>query len=200
MSHLRFATSSPDEQRAELIAIIRTEDWLMDALRKAKALDVEDDWIVAGAIYNTVWNRLSGRPSLQGVKDIDFFYFDPSDLSYEAEDRVIRKGEAVFADSPVRVEIRNQARVHLWFGRHFGFEIDPIRNCRDSISRFASIGYCVGVRLDAADKVEIFAPYGLADLFSFRIRPNRFCDNRQTHDKKAARAISLWPELSVEAW
>jgi len=200
MSHLRFATSSPEEQHAELIAIVRSEEWLMDTLRKTKALGVEDDWIVAGAIYNTVWNRLTGRPSLQGVKDIDLFYFDPSDLSYEAEDRVIRSGETIFANSPVPVEIRNQARVHLWFGKHFGFEIAPIKDCRDSIGRFASVAYCVGVRLDAKGKVEVFAPYGLTDLFSFRIRPNRFCDNRQTHDNKAARALSLWPELSVEPW
>ena len=200
MRHLRFATSSPEQQRAELIAIVRSETWLMDALGKAKALDIEDDWIVAGAIYNTVWNRLTDRPSRQGIKDIDLFYFDPLDLSYEAEDRIIRRGEAIFADSPVPVEIRNQARVHLWFGQHFGIEIAPIRDCRDSIRRFASVGYCVGVRLDGDGNVEVFAPHGLADLFSFRIRPNRFCDNRQTHDKKASRAKLLWPELVVEPW
>ena len=200
MTHLRFATSSPERQRAELVAVIRSEAWLMEALGKAKALDVRDDWIVAGAIYNTVWNRLTDRPPLQGIKDIDLFYFDPSDLSYDAEDRIIRKGDTIFAGSPVPVEIRNQARVHLWFGKHFGFEIAPIGNCRDSIRRFASVAYCVGVRLDDAGELDVFAPYGLMDLFSFRIRPNRFCDNRQTHDKKAARAMSHWPELSVEPW
>ena len=172
----------------------------MDALCKAKALEVKDDWIVAGAIYNTVWNRLTGRPSLRGVKDIDLFYFDPSDLSYEAEDHIIRRGDTVFADSAVPVEIRNQARVHLWFGRHFGFDIEPIRGCRDSISRFASVAYCIGLRLGDGDNIEVFAPYGLTDLFSFRIQPNRFCDNRLTHEKKAARAKSLWPELTVEPW
>jgi uncharacterized protein len=200
MSHLRFASCSPEEQLAELVAIIGSEDWLMDALRKAKSLGVADDWIVAGAIYNTVWNRLTGRPSLRGIRDIDLFYFDPSDLSYEAEDCFIRRGDAVFAGSAVPVEIRNQARVHLWFGRHFGFEIEPIKGCRDSISRFASVAYCVGVRLDEGGGPEVFAPYGLTDLFSFRIRPNRFCDNRLTHEAKAARAMSLWPELAVEPW
>ena len=200
MSHLRFATSSPEQQEAELTAIVRSERWLMDALCKARALDVEDVWIVAGAVYNTVWNRLTGRPSLRGVKDIDLFYFDPSDLSYEAEDRIIRRGDILFADSAVPVEIRNQARVHLWFGRHFGFEIEPIRDCRDSIRRFASVAYCIGLQLGDGDNIEVFAPYGLTDLFSFRIRPNRFCDNRLTHEKKAARAKSLWPELSVEPW
>lgn len=200
MSHLRFATASPAEQLTHLVAVIRSEDWLMDALRGMKTLELNDDWIVAGAVYNAVWNRLTGRPSRQGVTDLDVFYFDRSDLSYEAEDRIIRQGAEAFAGGPVPVEIRNQARVHLWFGQHFGFEIAPIRDCRDSISRFASICYCVGVRLDDRDEIEVFAPYGLADLFSFRIRPNRFCDNRRTHDAKAARAKSLWPELSVDPW
>lgn len=200
MSHLRFASSAPAEQLAALTAIIGSEDWLMDALRKAKDLGVEDDWVVAGAIYNTVWNRLTGRLSLEGIKDIDLFYFDSSDLSYEAEDRIIRKGETIFAGNPVPVEIRNQARVHLWFGRHFGFEIAPIESCRDSIRRFASVAYCIGVRLGENGELDVFAPHGLTDLFSFRIRPNRFCDNRLTHEKKAARAIAHWPELSVEQW
>ena len=163
-------------------------------------LVLPDAWLVAGSVYQSYWNALTGRPPTEGIKDYDLFYFDPTDLSYEAEDRIIRKGEAVFADSPVPVEIRNQARVHLWFGRHFGFEIAPIGSCRDSIGRFASVAYCVGLRLDAQDTFEVFAPHGLSDLFSFRIRPNRFCDNRRTHDAKAARALSLWPELSVEPW
>lgn len=200
MNHLRFAQAPFSEQRAELMEIVRSEDWLMDALRAMRELALDDDWIVAGAIYNTVWNRLTGRPSRHGIKDIDLFYFDGSDLSYEAEDRVIREGAMHFAGNPIPVEIRNQARVHLWFARHFGFDIQPIRDCRDSIGRFASVCYSVGARLDDRGDVEIFAPHGLGDLFSFRVRPNRFCDNRATHEKKAERATSLWPELSVEPW
>lgn len=199
MSHLRFATASTEDQLAALIDIIRPEDWLMRVLATMKAMGLDDDWIVAGAIYNTVWNRLTGRPARHGIRDLDVFYFD-EDTSYEAEDRVIRRGAALFADSAIPVEIRNQARVHLWFGRHFGFEIEPIRDCRDSIGRFASVCYCVGARLDRNDEIDVFAPHGLGDLFSFRIRPNRLCDNRATHDKKAARAASLWPELNIEPW
>lgn len=172
----------------------------MRALERLKSMALDDDWIVAGAVYNTVWNRLTGRPPGFGVKDIDLFYFDAGDLSYEAEDRVIQRGSGAFADIPIPVEIRNQARVHLWFGRHFGFEIPPIRDCRDSIGRFASVSYCVGIRLDDDDGIEVFAPHGLDDLFAMQIRPNRFCDNRATHDKKAARAKALWPELTVSEW
>jgi uncharacterized protein len=59
---------------------------------------------------------MTGRPLDYGIKDYDLGYFDDSDLSYEAEDAVIRRVKAAF-DEPLRstVEVRNQARVHLWF-------------------------------------------------------------------------------------
>src|SRR4029077_3000737 len=43
-------------------------------------------------------------------------YFDASDLSYEPEDAVICRVKAAL-DEPLRsmIEVRNQARVHLWF-------------------------------------------------------------------------------------
>jgi uncharacterized protein len=80
------------------------------------------DWLVfSGAVYQPVLNHLAGRPLDYGIEDYDLAYFDASDLSYEAEDAVIRRVKAVF-DEPLRsvVELRNQARVHLWFEAKFG--------------------------------------------------------------------------------
>jgi hypothetical protein len=44
------------------------------------------------------------------------------------------------------------------------------------------------------------APFGLDDIFSFRITPNRVMDNQQTHETKGARARENWPEISVVPW
>lgn len=180
--------------------MIRSQDWLMAALEGVSGMDWPDAWIVAGAIYNMAWNCLTGRPGASAVKDIDIFYFDAADLSYEAEDRMIRRAAERFGHLPVPVELRNQARVHLWFARHFGFKIEPIRDSRDAISRFSSVAYAIGVRLNDEGELEIFAPFGLEDLFAFRIRPNRYYDNRDTHAAKAARAKAVWPELTVDPW
>jgi uncharacterized protein len=200
MTHLRFAGAAPEEQAAALKDIILSEDWLVEALHRLDGMHLPDSWIVAGALYNMVWNRLTNRPSRRGIKDVDIFYFDDNDLTFEAEDRVIRRAADVFSDMAVPAEVRNQARVHLWFGQHFGFNIEPIADCRDAVSRFSSVAYCVGARLDRAGALQITAPCGLDDLFSFRIRPNRYYDNRETHERKAERAVSLWPELTVEPW
>ncbi|MCQ2005655.1 nucleotidyltransferase family protein [Rhizobium sp. NRK18] len=200
MTHLRFAGAAPEEQTAALKDIILSEDWLVEALHRLDGMRLPDSWIVAGALYNMVWNRLTDRPSRHGIKDVDIFYFDDDDLTFEAEDYVIRRAAGVFSDMAVPAEVRNQARVHLWFGQHFGFDIEPIADCRDAVSRFSSVAYCVGARLDTAGDLQITAPYGLDDLFSFRIRPNRYYDNRETHERKAERAVSLWPEVTVEPW
>lgn len=200
MTHLRFAGAAPEEQAAALKDIILSEDWLVEAMLRLDGMRLPDSWIVAGALYNMVWNRLTDRPSRRGIKDVDIFYFDVEDLTYEAEDRIIRRAADVFSDLAVPAEVRNQARVHLWFGQHFGFDIEPIVGCRDAVSRFSSVAYCVGARLDETGDLQIMAPFDLDDLFSFRIRPNRYYDNRETHERKAERAVSLWPELTVEPW
>ena len=155
---------------------------------------------LGGAIYNLVWNVLTRRPPQQGVKDIDVAYFDASDLSYAAEDRVIGHLAGLLAGVPVPVEVRNQARVHLWFPEKFGQPFPPLRSAPEMLTRYASKTHSVGVRLERDDSLTVHAPFGLDDIFSFRIVPNPALDNRATHDRKAARAKSVWPELNVIAW
>ena len=75
-----------------------------------------DAWIVSGCLAQTVWNVRTGRAVDYGIADYDVFYFD-SDMSWQAEDAVIRRLQDAFADSGVTVEARNQARVHLWYPR-----------------------------------------------------------------------------------
>ncbi len=60
--HLRLAGASADRQRAALKTILRADPLIWRALREARALDLPDWRIVAGALYNTVWNSLTGRP------------------------------------------------------------------------------------------------------------------------------------------
>lgn len=200
MDHLRYANVSPDAQLGALETIIRGEPLVRRVLEIARDFDLPDWLIVSGAIYNSVWNHLTGRPSGHGIKDIDLFYFDDADISYEAEDRVIQRGEAVFANLPVPVEIRNQARVHLWYGQKFGRDCPVYENSKQPIARFASKTHAVGIRLMPDDTLFIEAPFGLDDLFSFHITPNRTMVNKETHEEKGLRAKKNWPEVTVIDW
>jgi uncharacterized protein len=200
MDHLRFSGLDFEKQRAILIDILKADTLTRSALQHARDFDLTDWMIVSGAIYNTVWNSLTGKPSGYGIKDVDLFYFDASDLSWEAEDVIIKAGEKHFAELPVAVEIRNQARVHLWYPERFGRQCPAYRSSAHSLGYFASKTHAVGVRLAGAGAFEVTAPFGLDDIFSFRIVPNRVIDNQATHEEKAVRAKQRWPEISVVPW
>ena len=199
-AHLRFAGQSAVEQAAALEVIVRESELLMGVLTSARQLDLPDWLLVAGAIYNSVWNALTGRPALHGIKDADLFYFDPSDLGYGAEDRVIQAAAAQFAGLAVPVEVRNQARVHLWFPQHFGIDYPPLASSAEGVDRFTTRAHAVGLRLEPDDRLTIHAPFGLDDLFGFRLTPNRRLENGPTHRAKAAKALQNWPELRFEDW
>lgn len=198
--HLRYAGLPFETQRAAFFEIIGSDPLVHAALSKATDAALPDWLLVSGVLYNTVWNRLTGKPSGYGIKDVDLFYFDDTDLSYQAEDREIVRSQPHFADLQRPVEIRNQARVHLWYRERYGQSCPAYRSAQDSLRYFASKTHAVGVRAAAGGRLELIAPFGLDDLFSFRMTPNHALDNRRTHTEKAERAKSLWPEVSVVAW
>lgn len=198
--HLRYSGRTDAEQRAALTAIIRNTPFLMEVLAGLRAARLPEGLLVSGAIYNSVWNALTGRPPQNGIADIDLIYFDESDLSYEGEDKVIRAMDARFAHLPLPVQVRNQARVHLWFEKRFGQAVPPLRSAAESLGRYASTTHAVAVRLEDDDTLTLLAPFGLEPLFAFRVEPNPVLDNRAAHDAKGVRAKRIWPELTVLPW
>jgi hypothetical protein len=180
-----------------LEGILRRSEPLMQVLRTLSDLNPPDWLVFSGAIYQRVFNDLTGRPLDYGIRDYDVGYFDASDISYEAEDVVIQRVARAF-EPPLRemVEVRNQARVHLWFEGHFGEPYAPLGSCAEALTRFVSPVFAVAVRLDALDAMTIHAPFGLDDLFAMRMRynPNRRSPN---FGKIAERAKARWPELEV---
>lgn len=198
--HLRYAGASLEIQMQAVRDIVRDNRVLMDVLAVLRDERLPQALVGGGAIYQTVWNHLTGRLPWYAVKDIDVIYFDDGDLSYEAEDRIIKGFGALLTDTPVPIEIRNQARLHLWFGRKFGYEVPPLKSSVEALTRYASRTHAVAVRLDGDDGLHIEAPFGLDDLFAFRVTPNTSGKSRQAHIEKAKRARSVWPELTVEPW
>ena len=186
------------EFRERLTEILRATPLLMRVLEVARHLCLPDRLVFSGAVYQPVLNHLTRRPLDYGIKDYDLGYFDASDLSYDAEDAVIRRVKAAF-DEPLRsmVEVRNQARVHLWFPAKFGEAYGPLSRTAEALERFVSATFSVGVRLEPDDRLHIEAPFGLADLFALRLRPN---PRRKTvgFARTSADVQRRWPELVID--
>jgi uncharacterized protein len=178
-------------------AIWRATPSLMTVLKTARSLALPDWLVFSGALYQPVINHLTGRAPDYGIKDYDLAYYDPSDLSYAAEDLVIQQVARAF-QPPLRemVEVRNQARVHFWFEAKFGEAYAPLTSSVEALSRFTSTTFALGVRLQADDSMSLFAPFGLEDLFALRLRPNPL---RVTagFDRTAQSARDRWPELAI---
>ena len=133
-------------------------------------------------------------------RDADLFYFD-ADTSWEAEDAVIRAGAGLFADLPVPVEIRNEARVHLWYADRFGAAAPaPFRSAAEPIEGFAAL-CCYGLTVDRHGRPRVLAPHGYGDLFGLVVRPNPLSPApRHVYEAKATRWKEQWPELTVLPW
>jgi len=168
-------------------------------LERLAGLDLPDAHLAAGCLFQTVWNVLDGQDPERGIGDYDVIYFDDTDLSWEAEDVVIRRAAAVFDDLGVEVEVRNQARVHLWYEDHFGVPAPPITSCANAIDRYASHACRYGIH-PGPEGWEVYAPVGFDDLFGFVLRPNPVVAPRHVYETKAARWKALWPRLQVLPW
>lgn len=194
----RLSGADFDAQRAFLIDAVLAEPGASAVLSRAAAMGMPDWALMAGAIYKPVWNALTGRDPAFGINDYDLAYCDPDDLSWDGEDVWIRRGEAVFTGFPREVEIRNQARVPIWFSKKFGVERAPIRTTEEAVSQFASKSHAIALRLDADGQPELIAPYGLDELFSGTIRPLPGIADPAGWNRKCAENRANWPEIVFE--
>ncbi|MFI9388374.1 nucleotidyltransferase family protein [Kutzneria sp. NPDC052558] len=189
-----------DEQLEALRSTLSRNETLTEVLARAARLDLPGWYLTAGCVFQTVWNVVTGRPPAEGIKDYDLFYFDDTDLSPEAELKVIQAGETALHDLPVVVDIRNEARVHLWYEDDFGVPCPPYTSTEAAIDSFAATTCCVGIRLEADGRWRVYAPHGLADVFNLVVRPNPVLAPGSVYEAKTRRWRERWPELTVLPW
>jgi hypothetical protein len=111
------------EVQVELLPHIKRQSKVSNGiLEKSAELGFANYCIGAGCVAQTVWNFLDGNDPIHGIDDVDWVYFD-ADLSYEAEDSAIKAVRERLDGFGVKLDIKNQARVHLWYKAHFGCDI-----------------------------------------------------------------------------
>jgi uncharacterized protein len=159
-------------------------------------LELQDCWLVAGCLFQTIWNLQVGRPSTEDIRDYDVFYFDDTDLSYEAEDRVIKRVTAAFADLDGTIEVKNQARVHLWYRQRFGQDYPRLTSSRDGIDRFLVGCTCVGIGCSGDAPGEVYAPNGFDDLYAGVLMANGAVSESR-FEEKALSYKARWPFLEL---
>jgi hypothetical protein len=161
-------------------------------LERWNALALPDGWLVAGCLFQTVWNLQDGRAPEADIKDYDLFYFDAEDMSEAGEQRVQAHVDQVVGDLGITIEASNQARVHLWYASYFGQPYDSLGSARDGIDRFLVPATCVGVRPG-----ELYAPNGLGLLYDGVLTMNPLIPHADLFECKVASYRARWPWLRV---
>jgi hypothetical protein len=154
---------------------------VMTALRAARDADPPDWLICAGAIRDAVWDLLHDREPAP-PKDVDVAYFAAGgELTDEAVESELRVRAA-----DVPWEARNQADVHLWYPRRFGFAVPPLTSSAGAIATFPETASCVGVRLLPDDELLVVAPHGLEDLLGCVCRHNPARVSAEFYERRVA--------------
>lgn len=178
----------------ERVLAIAKENPINDSLlRLLPKLDIPQCMLTAGCLFQTLWNLRSGKPADWGIKDYDIAYFD-EDLSWEAEDQVIRRTRSACSHLDINVEIRNQARVHLWYESKFGVAYPALRAVTDGIDRYLIKSTCLGVDIYTG---KLYSTHGLEDLQNNLLSLNHLNPQPELFKAKAASYLQRWPWLTV---
>lgn len=179
---------------AEFVMTIEGMPQILEEITK-----LPNAWVGAGIIFQNVWNVIHGYELNTYVKDIDVLYWDDNDLTWASENNHIRLFTEIFPKTNIPFDIKNIARVHLWYEQRFAIPKVQYHSIEESIATWPVIGACLAMRMDK-DQLEFIAPYGFQDMFSLRVRPNKALVNQTIYENKATRWKEQWPKLSIEKW
>ena len=187
-------------QISELKDIITQNPAIKTVLDRTPDVHLPNWYLGAGCLAQTVWNYYSNRDLQDSISDLDLVYFDDSDLSFKAEDQIIRLIRDLFSDLEIHVDVKNQARVHLWYEKHFGYPIKPYQSVEDAINTWPTTATSTGVKMNGNGQFMVYAPFGLDDLLNMVVRANKAQITEAIYLKKVERWKACWPDLEIVPW
>lgn len=187
------------EQVAALERLVQANRIASAILAWAQRFGLPSWYLGAGAITQTVWNDLHGFDPTYGIKDYDIVYFDSDNLARDHEKDIEATIQRDLGHLGVKLDVTNEARVHLWYAQRFGRPIPAYNSTEHAISTWPTTASSIGTRYDQSGFV-VCAPFGLFDLFSLIVRANPAIINRGVYEEKASRWSNRWPRLSVTPW
>ena len=186
-------------QIAQLKKIVMSNKILEDILEKANIIGLKNYYIGAGCVAQTIWNYQMNYELTNGISDIDFVYYDNTDLSFEAEKIITEHIKKEFTQYPIKLDIKNQARVHLWYKDHFGYDIKPYNSIENAINTWPTTATAIGIKLEN-EIFKVYAPFGLNDMFGMIVRANKTQITEEIYMQKVKKWKTKWPALTIIPW
>jgi uncharacterized protein len=192
--------ASLGKQTEVLERVLFSSKNLASTLTAMRDAGLRDAYLGAGSIAGTLWNAFHGFEPETGIRDLDIVYFDDENLDESAEAATTAKLRLALTDLETMIDVKNQARVHLWYPSRFGKEIPPYESTAHAIASWPSTASCIGVRLNGSETLDVCAPFGLHDLLSLVVRPNKLIVPEAVYSEKSERWKQQWPLLKIIPW
>ena len=180
----------------EILERLSQDQDIRAILEIIRSLKLADSWLAAGSVRNFIWNLLSGKPGFDTETDVDVIFFDPT-VSYEKTlqlEMELRKAFPAYS-----WELKNQVYMHI-----HSPNTQPYTSSKDAMSKYPECCTAIGLRLLEGDKLELFAPYGLADIRAFQVRPTPHfladAERKKLYMERLSKKNwqAKWPQLSFE--
>ena len=180
----------------EILEKLGQDQAIREILEIIRSLRLEDSWLAAGSVRNFIWNILSSKPGFDAETDVDVIFFDPT-VSYEKTlqlEMELRKAFPAYS-----WELKNQVYMHI-----HSPNTQPYTSSKDAMSKYPECCTAIGLRLLEDDKLELFAPYGLADIRAFQVRPTPHfladAERKKLYMERLSKKNwqAKWPQLSFE--
>jgi hypothetical protein len=175
----------------QLFSIIKEQPLHIEILKTVRDLKLNDCWIGAGFIRNTVWNILHGIKNTEIDYDIDvvFYYPENSDKNFEKE----LENKLISKIPYLNWSVKNQARMHLKNGHKSYADVF------EAISHWPETATSIAIKIDDYDNLQLIASYGLEDLFNFIVKPTPEFDTTIVEQRILEKKwLSKWPKLNYQ--
>ena len=180
----------------EILERLSQDQDIRAILEMIRSLELKDSWLAAGSVRNFIWNILAGKPGFDAETDVDVIFFDQT-VSYEETlqmEMELRKAFPAYS-----WELKNQVYMHI-----HSPNTQPYTSSKDAMSKYPECCTAIGLRLLVDDQLELFAPYGLADIRAFQVRPTPHfladAERKKLYMERIRKKNwqTKWPQLSFE--
>lgn len=161
-----------------------------EVLPELTKLNLQDAWLSAGAIRNTVWKHRFGGDLK--ARDFDIVYWNET-TRHDAE---LAAEAALGQKFPhYTFQVRNQYKYGRW--RHYHRK--PFDNMEGALRSYFHTASAVGVRQGPTGAWQWLAPYGVDDLYNGVLRqtPNLDAADQVKATQRAAALQASCPALQV---
>lgn len=180
--------------QTELFDLISKDEEFTEIFQSLNAERLPQAMVCGGAIRDFIWNKQSKLASTLRFGNIDVFYCDPSESNEQALIRQTR--------------INQKYSKYLWVLTNLAL---PQRHTSKlilqsdltaTLQNFPETCSAVAVGCDQAQNFSVLAPYGLDDLFEFRVKatPKMLTEKgRLDYQKRLQRKnwSKRWPNLQI---